>query len=69
MLAAVPHRRSGPAAPAWRRFRALAWLALAGALASLGRSSWPPLRMRPPAGRPVTLAGAWMAVLVQRWAR
>lgn len=67
MLAAVPHRRHGPAGAAWRRFRALAWLALAAALASLGAQFVAPavVAAAMPAGLGATLAGAWVALLVQ----
>lgn len=67
MLLAVPHRGQTAAAVAWRRFRVLAGLALAGSVASLGALLLAPAAVAAalPAGWMVTPAGAWIAVLVQ----
>jgi NAD(P)H-quinone oxidoreductase subunit 5 len=67
MLAAIPHRRHADAQTAWGRFRVLTTVASACTATSLG------LHLAGEPGEPamalpglaVTLAGAWMAVLVQ----
>ncbi|ODV07350.1 MAG: NADH dehydrogenase [Rubrivivax sp. SCN 70-15] len=67
MLAAMPHRRGAAVPPAWGRFRALAMVALASTVASLGlqiaAGPGAPGTVLPGLG--TTLAGAWVAVLVQ----
>ncbi|MGE0312195.1 MAG: NADH-quinone oxidoreductase subunit L [Lautropia sp.] len=67
MLAAMPHRR-GPDAPAgWARLHALALAGLAAGLANLGLhlAVGPESASLPVPGLGVSLAGAWIAVLVQ----
>ena len=67
MLAAMPHRRGAAVPPAWGRFRGLAIAALASTVARLGLE----IAAVPGAPGPLlpglgtTLAGAWVAVLVQ----
>jgi NAD(P)H-quinone oxidoreductase subunit 5 len=63
-LAAVPAARSTDGAAAWRRFRLLAFAATAAAVATLALQLAGAGALLP-AGLAVSLAGAWVGVLVQ----
>ncbi|MCC9646723.1 NADH-quinone oxidoreductase subunit L [Rubrivivax sp. JA1029] len=67
MLAAVPLRRDADVAAAWARWRVLALAGVAAAAAALGLqlAAGPGTAALPLPGLAVTLAGAWMALLVQ----
>ena len=67
MLAAMPHRRTEGLPAAWGRFRWLAFAGCAATLAGLGLqlAAGPGALAMPLPGLSFTLAGAWMALLVQ----
>ncbi len=67
MLAAIPHRRDAAVPPAWARFRGLAIAAVCSTLVSLvlQLAAVPGFAGPVLPGLGATLAGAWVAVLVQ----